>query len=119
MNKTKGQKFVFALVVLAFCCLLLGGGSRLIASPQDEPALILPSVSWMNASLTCMPATQAQSLQQPQQEEENALGTALVCFAPTQRPMHALQTDANGNILGTVSYMRAVYQVFALGDGFV
>ena len=26
--------------------------------------------------------------------------------------------DANGNVLGHRSYMREVYQVFSLGDGF-
>ena len=118
MKKTQWQKMLLAFSLFVFACLLLGGGSRLIAS--DEPvAPILPADSWLHASLTCPPSTQTNELQQRKTQENTlAVSTVLYLTDETMNPCSP-QTDANGNVLRQgSSYMRTVYQAFALGDGF-
>ena len=119
MQKMLGYRILSILAVLMFGCLFLNGGSRLIAAPQEEAGPIHLASSWMDASLSCLPSSQVQSLQATGQEENKTAAAVPVFFEPMVCDAHAPQTDANGNILGTASYMRAVYQVFALGDGFV
>ncbi len=117
MQQTIGRRLLFALIMLTFCCLLLGGGSRLIASPEMEaPQMPLPPV--FGASLSCAPAERIQPLDAKKVQVSRPIYLA-TAFTQEKATVFSLpQTDANGNILRNASYMRAVYQVFVLGDGF-
>lgn len=118
VSKPRGQNLFFVFAVLAFFFLLLSGGSRLIAAPQDGFEPILPAQSWLEASISCPPTSAVSEVYlSGSQESDNCAEQALVCDAKPD-DFSPPQTDANGNILRHASYMRAVYQVFALGDGF-
>ena len=120
MKRTCWRDLLFAMTLLAFSCLLLMGGSRLIAMPDEAASAILPSESWMEASLTCPPPQPAQNVLAEGEEEGRIRCSFPVCVDNTGNEMRFLSdTDANGNIIRHASYMRAVYQAFALGDGFV
>lgn len=118
MSKLKGQNLFFVFSVLAFFFLLLGGGSRLIAAPEEGLDPILPAQSWFEASISCPPESAVSEVHLPgSQESDDCAERTLICDAKPN-DFSPPQTDANGNILRHASYMRAVYQVFALGDGF-
>lgn len=118
MNKPLWQSALLAFAVLAFSCLLLGGGSRLIAMPEEGAMSLIPPPAVMKASLTCPPMEQAQTLHAQRAQERQFFTDASIVREDGEIAFRLPQTDANGNILRQTSYMRAVYQVFALGDGF-
>ncbi|MBR5224535.1 MAG: hypothetical protein IKV90_02595 [Clostridia bacterium] len=120
MKRNCWRGLYFAMALLAFSCLLLVGGSRLIAVPDEAASPILPSESWMEASLTCPPPQQSHNMLADREEDGKiriSLQASLEEAGQNLRPIP--ETDANGNIIRQASYMRAVYQSFALGDGFV
>lgn len=119
MSGQKGQKIIFTFAVLAFSCLLLSGGSRLIAVPQEPGIPILPAQSWLEASLTCPPASETGAVQAPSVHEKRCLAQSSAFLDVKEIDFQLPQTDANGNVLRHASYMHAVYHVFVLGDGFV
>lgn len=119
MSGQKGQKIIFVFAVLAFSCLLLSGGSRLIASPQEPSLPIMPAQSWLEASLTCPPASETGAVQAASIHEKRCSAQSVAFLDAKETDFQPPQTDANGNVLRHASYMHAVYQVFVLGDGFV
>ena len=118
MKKTLWQNLYFAFAVLTFACLLLGGGSRLIAAPEKETAAFLPAEHWLSASLTCPPTVRQYEASEREMQENGQNTVSFVCFERCETDHIDVQTDANGNVLIASSYMRSVYQAFALGDGF-
>jgi len=118
LKKPLLQNVFFAAVLVVFFGLIITGGSRLIAAPeQDEMTICAPSS--VKASLICPPEGSAQYLltyrQEVRRTTEDMLCTPLCGEFFAGEPV----TDANGNVVMHCSYMRAVYQSFALGDGFV
>lgn len=117
MKHSRIQNVFFNLALLAFFCLLLSGGSRLIASPETPKSPIVAPVA-VRASLVCAPQGETQVLA-ARQESHHTQERRMVAWCDATRAMTLPVTDANGNILSHDSYMHAVYQSFALGDGFV
>lgn len=118
MKRTLWRDAFFVFAVFSFACLLLGGGSRLIASPEKEAGPIVLRESFMSASLTCPPSTRADELPDHKNQENRQAASAAYCLLNREISCSIPQTDANGNVLRRASYMRTVYQAFALGDGF-
>jgi len=113
----KAILFSFSLV---FALLLVSGAPRLIAdSCEDSRAEI--NVPRVQAYLCGSPQTELHGYQ-----AETCVNVryahrdeaALFCAAGTPE-RSTVNADANGNVLMRANYMRSVYQVFALGDGFV
>lgn len=118
MNRSLWRRMLLTFAVFMFCCLLVSGGSRLIAMPDEAAVPMRAAQSWMNASLRCLPA-QSEVVNEPERAQQSRGGLfAAVCCEAEGIASCVPQTDANGNVLRQTSYMRAVYQVFALGDGF-
>lgn len=108
--------WVFSLCAFAFLCVALGGAPRLIAAGADgEP---LPSAAPVKACLTAADASAvaASEADRPAPSREDAL--PLQADRPDALSLARVRRDANGNVLAARSYLRAVYQAFALGDGF-
>lgn len=118
MEKRSGRMLMLLSMVFVFCCLLLSGGSNLIAGSDEENAIPIRSVSAIRAVLSSASAPRMESSCAPRSGETiNRLHAA---SAPDRQVLtHRVQSDANGNVIASSSYMRAVYQVFVLDDGFV
>lgn len=118
MRKAPWQSMFFAIAMLTFFCLLLSGGSRLIAAPDEAAGAINPQQGWLTASLTCPPSP-AESGAAVRQAEDKRTALSVIASAGCAAEAGRIPvTDANGNILRHASYMHAVYQAFALDDGF-
>ena len=118
MKKALWQKLLLSFAVITFSCLLISGGSRLIATP-DKPSLpIAPASSWMRASVSCPPQESHEQAFAQKTQTCRLLADAPVSHEEKINGVHLPYTDSNGNILRHASYMRAVYQAFALSDGF-
>ena len=119
MKKRSALALLFYASVFVFVCILLSGGSRLIghvdAATETQPQRMLGLIS---TRLTAAPAAASEDvctlqIRQPKTKRE------MVSPSLTQDMTTPVLCDANGNVLGQRSYMREVYQVFSLGDGFV
>ena len=117
MKKASLQDVFFAAAVFVFLSLLITGGSRLIAMPEPEEQEYTPIR--IEASLICPPKHGGESFAACSQDEKTPVGTVACCYECQDGFHRPLATDANGNIVMYRSYMHAVYQAFALGDGFV
>lgn len=99
-----------------FVLLLLGGGRRLIGS-QDAPQASVPRPALVRAAWVSAPATREETHHVG--ERAPATQRIGVMHAPENRtPVRRALSDANGNVLASRTYLRTVYQAFALGDGF-
>lgn len=114
MKGKPGLKLLLALFALTFACVLLSGAGRLLGTqerqaPESLPARVVltapaPREAAESAFASCMEALRrAPEGEAPQAQ---TIGTPRA------------QTDANGNVLRGMSYLRTVYSAFALGDGF-
>jgi len=117
MRKRSERSLVFFAVIFVFACLLFSGGSRLIGH-EGEESVPVQSVSAAAAQFCAMPAPDAPVGHTP------VLGIALrrelsQTHQQGDQPRALVCSDANGNVLGSASYLHAVYQAFSLGDGFV
>ena len=116
--RTRGERSLVLLsVLIVFACLLLAGGSRLIghAQPQETEAFARGAAAH---AVLCSAASSAQEA-----EEIHARGQVHGWKKPavaqaTRQLISCVCSDANGNVLGGVSYLRTVYQAFSLSDGF-
>ena len=104
---------------LCFVCLLISGASRLIASTPEETeySVYLPRAACLGSMPEGSSQVGMETSYRSRQDRRVASDRILSNLnADVHMPQRA---DANGNILGEISYMRSVYHVFALGDGFV
>jgi len=119
-NSAWRKAFLFCFL-LAFAALLVSGAPRLIAdSGEDSHAEI--SVPRVQAYLCGSSQTELHDSQaEPSMNCRFAHRgeAALFSAAAGTHEKCAVDADANGNVLVRANYMRSVYQVFALGDGFV
>lgn len=107
-----------SLFLLAFACLLFTGAPRLIAAGDDAPKAFRRDCRLFLCSAQSSAVQSSEAEAARRQNTVQRMDAALV-LAYTGANSHVLPgTDANGNVLSSVSYMRSVYQVFALGDGF-
>lgn len=118
MARRSGRSLVLLLAVFVFACLLLSGGSRLIGAQGEEESMPEQENVLVRAALVSAPAPKAEtgSTHQREQSVQRRVQTP----APERRLLNLLaECDANGNVLKERTYLRAVYQAFALGDAFV
>lgn len=118
--KHQGIRFAFLFTfLLTFAMLLVLGAPRLIASAPEMPSPICEHA--MQTYLCAAPIEGGQVSQAEVSVKAHAvfrMDAALVSAHMSAGEQHAPGADANGNVLMAASYMRSVYQVFALGDGF-
>ena len=117
MAKKSERSLLLWCMVFAFACLLLHGGGRLIAGSED-PVIPLREAASIRAVLCDAPQQRPQT---GAVTNKSALNRRMHA-APVQDHQaadHSVISDANGNVLAALTYMRAVYQAFALDDGFV
>jgi hypothetical protein len=118
MKRVRWQDLFFSVTMIVFFSLLISGGSRLIAVPEPD-ALGCSVPVHFDASLSCPPEHVEQTFLLSRQESKNAAYADVHYLEQHEVACKPLITDANGNIVMHCNYMHAVYQTFALGDGFV
>ena len=118
MTKRSERSRVLFAVIFVFACLLLSGGSRLIGHAGEDVPVQMVDAAMVSAAFSAAPAPLCQMGLEPIREAEtirDAGENAPEHDAPAVR----VACDANGNVLGSDSYLHAVYQAFSLGDGFI
>lgn len=118
MRQSIFQRLFLSGFALAFALLLISGAPRLIASSdvyESAEIRIRPVQAYL-----CNPAAQehAQTSRHPESRQESHAAFIVFHAEPDALGASMLYADANGNVISCASYMRSVYQVFALGDGF-
>lgn len=118
MARKSEQTVLLFCMLFAFACLLFGGGWRLVGSEQAEDAIPVRSCASIRTVLSPInvKAEERASAMRSESAMQRLRRTPAV-FNQVLR--HQVQSDSNGNVLTGGTYMRAVYQVFALDDGFV
>ncbi|MBP3427770.1 MAG: hypothetical protein J6M47_05870 [Clostridia bacterium] len=118
MKECSWYKLLLCTFLVCFACLLVTGADRLIE--REEPSVMLAQ-NVPASAYTCRLQTQSELNGLLEAREYDAQRKDL----PAHSGKSALRMetagiccDSNGNILAACSYMRAVYQAFALGDGF-
>lgn len=120
MRYSEVRKLFLLCFVAAFAALLFSGAPRLIGSDGVKHEGI--GIRGVQACLCAATNAESQSFCTEGGEINRSSGrcSSLVFTADLGvNEACDLLADANGNVLGENSYMRSVYQVFALGDGFV
>ena len=109
-------KMFFAAFCLMFCCLLVSGAPRLIASDHASDIQLPTGRTYISSA----PAHEAEGTSMLPHSNRVVRGEASMIYTHDSHPNSSLlcRSDANGNILCAASYMRAVYQAFVLSDGF-
>ena len=118
MRQSIFQRLFLSGFALAFALLLISGAPRLIASSdvyKNDEIRVRPVQAYL-----CNPVAQehAQTSQHPESRHESHAAFIAFHAEPDAPGASMLSADANGNVISCASYMRSVYQVFALGDGF-
>lgn len=118
MKSKAGRMIIFTLCCLTFACLFISGAERLIERGEKAPRL--PEIRHVVTAYLTSSQTHAEHAEHHAPGETQAeRKSSCTLQEEAQRIEHALlRTDANGNILGSRSYIRAVYHVFPLSDGF-
>ena len=113
----KAYLFCFSMV---FAVLLISGAPRLIASSENE---MCNEILYPVQAFICVSPSMDQHSQQTELDASGrvVLRDEKTMFYASTGTLDSciIHTDANGNVLVNANYMRSVYQVFALGDGFV
>ncbi|MBQ2833824.1 MAG: hypothetical protein IJN79_05075 [Clostridia bacterium] len=116
MRKKCERSFGLLFAWIVFSCLLISGGSRLIG--HNGEAEEARAVHVVRAAISSAPVSYAESGVSERSHPDQA--AKLTAYADGgSRPDTLVCSDANGNVLSAGTYLHAVYQAFALGDGFV
>ena len=119
MKRENGLALLLSAFAIAFVCVLLSGAGRLVAREEGRQEAVRPV-----AVQACLTASSGESREAGRRQAEDSGDVrrgplASLQAAPMRRaPVNAARSDANGNVLRGASYLRTVYQAFALGDGF-
>ena len=117
MTGGQGRKLLLAASLALFACLLITGAQRLIGCETEPAKASVPRL--MQAYLCSTPSCETEAgtarvSMEGTRSAQAALPTGRLCALPG-----GVSADANGNVITSgVSYLRSVYQAFALGDGF-
>lgn len=115
----KGERSLLLLCMLfAFACLLLSGGWRLVGSAQEDDLIPVRTYASIRTVLTNA-GMRAEESASPVRRTPAAARMHVLPAQDHQALKNSVLSDANGNVLLGRTYMRAVYQAFALDDGFV
>lgn len=118
MNRGGLRSLALLSVFFVFALLLVSGGPRLIGHANEYDAALTEVSVPLCAVLSRAP-------QRPEETGLGEQGTPMIqrrsvsCVSHEMRPQRHVVSDANGNVIRCQSYLRAVYQAFSLGDGFV
>jgi len=118
MTKKSERSMLLACMLFVFVCLLLSGGWRLVGS-QEEDNLIRPRTAVSVRAVLTSASRQQNPVGSVMRKGMDARRMHALSVPDHQELNHSVQSDANGNVLAGGTYMRAVYQAFALDDGFV
>lgn len=122
MRSHAWQKVFLLCFSFAFAALLLSGAPRLIATSDEgtnkADVRTRPEQAYLcSGSAAEANASDAERIESNRFAQRN-VAVWLYCAMGMHEGCMA-DADANGNVLMRGNYMRSVYQVFALGDGFV
>ena len=118
MTRKCERKLLLACMLFAFACLILSGGWRLVASQGEDDWTPVRPYAQIRAVISAAPAQMSQTISSVCRDA--GVLRMHVASVPENRSLnHSVPSDSNGNVLAAGTYMRAVYQAFALDDGFV
>lgn len=117
MRKRSERSLVLLSVMFVFACLLIAGGSRLVGHEEQEAPLSAAAGTLVRAALCSAPSEQQETCGTVRQEQGNRRHE-VPSVVDNPPPQALALCDANGNVLREQTYLHAVYQAFALGDGF-
>jgi len=119
MKSREFRTLVLAAFMLLFAGLLISGAPRLIACTEEDPVTVcrepVPAIL-CNESVPSQSAEYGMAVRRT--DAVRRFDAALHSVQPVAGLKPQTGADANGNVLCADSYMRSVYQSFALGDGF-
>ncbi len=118
MRERSWRLLLGALCGCAFVLLLCGGAGRLVACDRAERAVSPPrTVVAFLTEAHAQPQSMEREKARPMGGER--LTRPISGLSPARVRETLLQrSDANGRVLRGRSYLREVYEAFALGDGF-
>lgn len=118
MREKSWRLMLGAIGCFAFIALFLSGAERLVAREKDErtvspPRAVAAFLSEAHANTHSGERGETREMGgERQTRQASGLSPARVHVSLL------LRSDANGRVLSSRSYLREVYEVFALGDGF-
>jgi len=118
MGRNGVRSLVLLSAMIVFSLLLAGGGPRLIGHADEYETGVMASVIPLRCALSQAPQGNGETgllRQSGSQPQRRAMAVDRQYNPMPERVI----SDANGNVLRCSSYLRAVYQSFSLGDGFV
>ena len=118
MAKKSERSLMLFCVLFIFGCLLLSGGWRLVGSRAQEESMQVRPFATIRAVLSGAIASRTET-GMAVRRDQSAQRMQPVPAPQESILIHRVLSDANGNVLAGKTYMRAVYQAFVLGDGFV
>ncbi len=119
MRERSWRLLLGALCGFVFALLLCGGAERLVGGEEPSRAVSPPrAVAAFLTGAHAEPQSGERSEARPTGGERQARPAS--GLSPARVRVTLLQrSDANGRVLSGRSYLREVYEAFALGDGFV
>ena len=118
MTRKCARAMLLACMLFAFACLMVSGGWRLVAGYGEGQLAQQRPYAQSRAEISSAPANPSQTVSPVQRE--SGVQRMHAAPAPENRTLiSSAESDSNGNVLAAGTYMRAVYQAFALDDGFV
>ena len=118
MGRKSERKLLLVCMLFVFACVILSGGWRLVAIQTPEEPVPVRPYAQIRAVISAAPMQPSQTVSPVRRE--TSMQRMHIAPAPENRILnHSVASDSNGNVLASGTYMRAVYQVFTLDDGFV
>ena len=118
MTRKCSRALLLAGMLFAFACLMVSGGWRLVAGYGEGQLAADRPYAQIRAVISAAPAQPSQTVSPARRE--GGMQRMHIAPAPENRTLiSSAESDSNGNVLAAGTYMRAVYQAFALDDGFV
>lgn len=119
MKKLHMRSVALAFSLFVFICLLASGGYRLVGHDGAHEPICQRETADAACGALCAPPAQSSEVSFAAQQEKAPHKAVCSVYQRREIPCAAVCSDANGNVLGDLPYLRAVYQLFSLGDGFV
>lgn len=118
MKRRSEHSLLLFSALIVFSCLLVSGLPRLIGHEAAKDAIPIPVSSRVPPVLCSAAEAHTQSCAADRAEHDETVRFGGICSV-IRNPQISVCSDANGNVLVSGTYLHAVYQSFALGDGFV
>ena len=118
MARKSERKLLLVCMLFAFACLIASGGWRLVAGYGEDDFTPVRADAYVRTYISAAPVQPGETVAPARRD----MGVQRMHIVPAPQDrilMSSVQSDSNGNVLAWGTYMRAVYQAFALDDGFV